>query len=525
MVHLTRHAGLLRRLSACACIALLISACANPLRRESAPEPALSPTRTPASQQEQQTRAQATAPPQPRPASETTEATDSQVTAQPIATAKPLETRYKACSAVKPSIGQITPALSASEGRIVYVTTDNNIALTDLTGRSRTIITSDAYLSDDRQAGRIYQFPTFSSDGQFLAFVSLSTTADFNGITNTVHVAPIGGGQITDLFSTAEWNIPYVDWSPDGNHVAFLTISPRSGAIRVVNRNGGEISIFDTGSPTYWHWRSDAGAMVTHLGGRATTKGLANVSIIESKGGVKGQQTIIEELPGAFQSPHYSPDGRHLLYVSNTTQGDELVLADAAGKPICSLEPIEDSAYFAWSPNGKYIAVMDTAPSPQGVLVPAPITVYEPAAGTSKRVHDEAAMFFWSPEGDKLAVYSIVLDTTLTPLGRSAGKLGAPVAQTRSAALRIEIINVVSDVRIKVADTYPSRQLVQYLPYFDQYSRTITPWSPDGRRLVLTSASPQREAADIAVATLNASQTDVNLTRIAAGTVAFWSPR
>ncbi|BCX02395.1 MAG: hypothetical protein KatS3mg053_0333 [Candidatus Roseilinea sp.] len=523
MHKMTRKANWLPSLAICACAALVLSACSNPLRQESTPEPALAPTRTPVSQQEQIARAQATPTMTPRPAAEENATAEAEPT-QPAPTPA-VAMRYPACGTVKPAVGQITPDLSSNEGQIAYVTTDNNIVLTDPSGRKITPITSDAFISENRQAGRVYQFPTFSNDGRFVAFVSLSASEGFNGITNTVHVAPASGGAITDLYSTAEWNIPYVDWSPDSNQIAFLTISPRSGAIRVVGRSGGDISIFDTGSPTYWHWRADSAAMITHLGGRATMKGMANVSVIEAKGSVKGEQTIIEELPGAFQSPHWSPDGRHMLFAAYTDGQDELVLADASGKPLCTLESVEDSAYFAWSPNGKYVAILDTAPSPQGILVPAALTIYDLIAGTSKVVHDEASMFFWSPDGEKLAVYSIVFDATITPLGDGTGKLGAPLAQTRSPALRIEIVDVASGAKIKVADTYPSRQFIQYFPYFDQYSRAITPWSPDGRRLVLASISPTRETADIAVATLNAAGTSVSLNRIAAGTIAFWSPR
>ncbi len=525
MDKLIQRRGGMASLALCACMALLLGACSNPLRQESTPEPSLSPTRTPVSQQEQIARAQAT-PTAASRAITTASTTPEADSAEPTAAAA-IATRYDACSKVKPAIGQIQPDLTASpEEQIVYVTTDNNIVLTDPTGRKRIPITSDAFISENRQAGRVYQFPTFSTDGRFVAFISVSAAETFNGITNTVHVAPVSGsGTITDLYSTSEWNVPYVDWSPDSRQVAFLTISPFSGAIRVVGRDGGEISIFDTGSPTYWHWRSDSAAMVTHLGGRATTKGMANVSVIQANGSVKGEQVIIEELPGAFQSPHWSPDGRHVLFAAHTGGQDELVMADAGGRPVCTLESVEDNAYFAWSPHGKYIAVLDTSPSSQGILIPAPLTVYDVAAGTSKVIHEEASMFFWSPDGEKLAVYSIAFDATITPLGDGRGKLSAPLAQTRSPALRIEIINVATGVKIKVADTYPSRQFIQYFPYFDQYSRAITPWSPDGRRLVFASVSPTRETADIAVATLNNAGTSVDLNRIAAGTIAFWSPK
>jgi len=294
----------------------------------------------------------------------------------------------------------------------------------------------------------------------------------------------------------------------------------------VVSREGGEPSIFDTGIPTYWHWRPDSAGMVTHLGGRATTRGKANVSIITSSGATKDAQTVIADLPGAFQSPHWSPDGRYVLLVAYTGGQDELVLADAAGKPICTLQVVEYNAYFAWSPDGRAVAVLDTAPSPAGILLPGELVVYDLANGDSRAVHDEASMFFWSPDGQKLAVYSLAFDAQPTPLSDGGShRLSAPAAQQRTVALRIEILDLASRRRVKVADTSPSSVFSQYFPYFDQYSRAVTPWSPDSRRLVFASFSPGDDTAHVAVATLNPTGDAVSITRIAAGVAAFWSPR
>lgn len=505
--------------TACASITLL-NACANPLQRESAIETSLSPTRTPSSPQQQPSQAAPAATAAAKPATTPDPATGTQTPVAQTTTAK-----YALCSDVKPGLAAAPPALATGLGQIAYLTPDHNIVLTDATGRSRRDITSDAYVSQDGQAGRIYQFPTFSADGRSLAFVSLSTTANFNGITNTVHVAPVtAGATITDLYATSEWSVPYLDWSPDGKQVAFLTIGPQSGAIRVIGREGGDISIFDTGAPTYWHWRNDSSAMLTHLGGRAREKGMASISLIEADGAVKAGQTVLDLLPGNFQSPNFSPDGRHMLYVANTGESDELVLAGADGAPMCTLALVEDSAFFAWSPDGAHVAVMDTfAP----LTDPAALMVFDLGDGSNRDVHDRASTFFWSPDGSRLAVFSVVTDATITSLGNVAGqgKNNAPLAQQRSAALRIEIVNPANGDRFKIADTYPSRQFLQYLQYFDQYSRAVTPWSPDGKRVVFSSMSQERGMADIAVGTLNSAQTGINVSRIAAGTLAFWSPR
>jgi Tol biopolymer transport system component len=233
---------------------------------------------------------------------------------------------------------------------------------------------------------------------------------------------------------------------------------------------------------------------------------------------------VLDLLPGAFQSPHFSPDGKHMLYVVNSGQADELVLAGTDGAPMCTVVPIEKSAFFAWSPDGGRVAMLDTVTP---LTSPAPLLLFDLNDGSRKQLHDGASAFFWSPDGSRLAVFSVVPDVSLTPLGQSSAssKLYAPMAQQRSAALRIEVIDPNTGTRTRVADTYPSRQFLQYLQYFDQYSRAVTPWSPDGKHLVFSSVSPERGTTDIAVGTVNDAQTGIDVTRIAAGTLAFWSPR
>jgi Tol biopolymer transport system component len=434
-------------------------------------------------------------------------------------------TQYELCSVVKPAIASVPPALPDTAGQIAFVTTDGNIALTDITGRKRINVTNDAYLSEDRQAGMIYQFPTFSSDGQSIAFVSLSTTADFDGVTQTVHIAPTAGGSvINDLYASDEWGIPYLDFSPDGSQVAFLTINARAGAVRVVSSAGGDASVFESGSPMYWHWRNDSAAMLTHFNGRAEERGDAAITLLNINGATQPDRTEVDALPGAFQAPQFSPDGKHMLFVVNAGGQDELVLAGADGKPICAVMPIDTNAYFAWSPDGGKVAVMDTQTPAQ---LPAPVFVHDFASGEDNTVQDEASAFFWSPDGKRLATYRLVSNAPQTSISNrnTGGPLNAPAQQASRVVLRIEVIDIATSESTRVADTLPSQQFGQYLQYFDQYSRAVSPWSPDGRHLVFSTLLPDNNTADIAVASFDASEAGPSLKRVAAGVVAFWSPK
>jgi hypothetical protein len=127
-----------------------------------------------------------------------------------------------------------------------------------------------------------------------------------------------------------------------------------------------------------------------------------------------------------------------------------------------------------------------------------------------------------------VAIYSIVTDGEQTTFGvTGGGKLERPAAQaqTSSPLLRIEAVNVSSGNALLIADTLPASTLLSMLSYFDQYAHALTPWSPDGRQFVFTSASQTTDSIDLAVATLDAAGTRVSLKRIGEGVVAFWSPQ
>ncbi|MFN3705021.1 MAG: hypothetical protein ACK4WM_03385 [Thermoflexales bacterium] len=483
---------------------LALSACANPFQASPAPTVALLPTLTPA------------------PYRPTVRPTATVEQEQSASRARLSPTRYSLCSEQSPLRTARPPAPIQADGRIAYLTRDGNLALTDSSGRERAEITSDAYILPSSHAARIYQFPAFSPDGDWIAFVAVEING-FNGVSQTVYAAPAQDRPpLNVLYQTDAFNIPYLDWSPDGQTVAFLTINPFKGAIRLAERDGNRLRTVQEGAPTYWHWRSDARALLTHIGGSRDTNADAIIAITSTYG--SAPSVVLAEAPGNFQSPHFSPDSQHMLYVVSGDTTDELVLADSAGKPICSVAALVRGAFFAWSPDGARIAFMDTQ-SPTND--PAPLFVVDLERGQRERVHPAAMMFFWSPNGERIAIYAMVRegipDRFTTP--GSAPRLGAPVSRSAQPVLRIEVLDLRTGKLYRVTDTVPSRQFAQYFQFFDQYSRAVTPWSPDGTRLVFASLRPEEGASDIVVATFNAAADRYESRRIASGVLAFWSPR
>ena len=143
-------------------------------------------------------------------------------------------------------------------------------------------------------------------------------------------------------------------------------------------------------------------------------------------------------------------------------------------------------------------------------------------------MHEQATAFFWSPNGQRLAIYSV----------RSAAESGGvpndlvglkqiadpDLDMNTVPLLRIEFFDISSGKSTLIADTLPTRDFVSLLGYFDQYSRALTPWSPDSTKLVLTGLSLPRETTDIAVANITSSG-NIEIKPIGGGTLAFWSTR
>jgi Tol biopolymer transport system component len=398
-------------------------------------------------------------------------------------------------------------------GKIVYIALDGNVALTNPTGTDQKRVTTNANASRNNQPFLIYTYPTFSPDASALTFVGY--TVDGDVISQTLYRADAtDSANLLPLYSTSQYNIPYADWSPDGQTIAFLTIDPQQGYLRLAGKDGGIVREVERGSSVYWNWRNDSAALFTHLGGSQSTDADAHHAIVDA--GAQGAQRITTA-PGYYKSPHYSPDGRYVLYVERTANADELVIADSAGVVQCSVAILDTGASFAWSPDGKRVAWIDSGATSS---LTAPLVVLDLQTGKSQRLHNDAIAFFWSPDSERVAVYSVAT----APVDKPASGSSSTAAQS-VPALRIEVVNVTTANRVLVADTSPSRAVVDVLNFFDQYARALTPWSPAGDQLVFTDLHADASTIDMIVATLHADAISVTLKRIGSAAVAFWSPR
>ncbi|HTX91864.1 MAG TPA: hypothetical protein VMC09_11685 [Anaerolineales bacterium] len=404
------------------------------------------------------------------------------------------------------------PTSAAPLGLIAYVGKDGNIYTTDRNGKQQHAITQDAALHPSAgQAGRLYQYLTWAPDGQHLAFVRVSLSQ--SGQEVSILSARSDGKQPVNDFTSQDFQPFYLSWSPNSQTIAFLGSDATTGALGqyLVPASGGESKFISGGQPYYWDWSPDNRTMIVHVGGASSENPDARLTFIGVDSSVPGKDLDIK--PGFFDAPAWSPAGDRVAVAAQNDAGDEeLILAGQDGKVKQVLASLSGPVTFAWSPKGAHLAfaVYDpTGPAPTIRLVV--LDSAHPDLQTQIAQGDVAA-FFWSPDGQKIAYF------ILGSGGPSASSLQT-VAQTNpSADLIVWVYDRVSGTTKQVATFTPTDSFQQIFPFYSQYQRSDTIWSPDSQELVLPGVDSSGENA---IYTVEADGS--HFQKIADGDLAFWS--
>lgn len=323
----------------------------------------------------------------------------------------------------------VAATIATGGDRLVVLRDDGNLVTMDPDGRELLALTTDA------GPGVVVNQPVASPDGRSVAWVELRSDGP------RVVTSSRAGGNHREIPLTL---VPFfLAWDPTSRRIAYLGNAGGGVGLGVID--DAVIQPRDVpvggGTPLYLAWSPDGKELLVHVG----ANGLGRTDLQHPL-----QPTGDE--PGTFQAPAWLPDGR-TIYVTRegSTQALEVVDDDLH----LVLQRLRGGALFEPSPDGRRIAYrLDAVDGTQTGMF-----VQDLDGDAAVRVtNEDTVAFFWSPDGDQLLLLT--------------GDPSNPALQWRVWRGRERF----------VGDPFlPSPTFLRdYLPFFDQYAQTITPWAPDG---------------------------------------------
>lgn len=419
-------------------------------------------------------------------------------------------------------------AVSAAQanpvGSIAYVDLDGRAALVDAASG-----TANPFAAAALQRA---QFPAWSNAGDALAVIVAELGG---GRVEHIHVA---SGTVTTLYLLRDRAPIYLGFAPDDRTVAVLAnrFSGPGLALDVLDLErllAGEAYLdapFAFGAPFYWDWIPSRAGTPTRL--------LVHQNVLspQRRVGVSGLEVFDLGVqlpgPGAFLSPSVAPDGEWIAYAS--------LVGDARSVVALRYDALANEAEmvgrwwhagvaaFAWRPDSSALALQSppvASPHSFGSL-----ELLEVATGARRLLSDDTVIaFWWSPDGRYIAALSLLGGGS--PGGAiavgggdlqlaSAGVTMLPVQQGRAPLLALKLIEVDTGVVTPWALVTPSPLFYgQYLPFFDQYSRSHRLWSPDSDALVLPVLN------EVGVSTITVFGVDGSARALVPGDMPAWRPR
>lgn len=411
-----------------------------------------------------------------------------------------------------------SPLLSILErksGLIAYVGLDGNVYTINQAGQKKISITEDATIqSENADVRKLYMHPTWSPDAEHLAFIS--ATVDHDGLPtfSSLYTSSNKGNDVTEIYSSQIHFPVYAYWSPDSKQLGFLTVSIGGStySLRVVPGVGGEVQVLDLGQPYYWAWSPSNQRILAHVGGATSEEAInSRLSLLTVNDPVT--EVGIDLTPAPFQTPVFSPDGQFaVLSVDLEDDGQSLILIDAHGQVQSEITKLQGNVAFDWSPQGNLLAYVEsphlTGLSP-GIL--NLISLDEPSKPQSIEIDAQNVVaFFWSPDGSQLAYF--------VPVQVSTESQQDADQDQSIPTLRMCVANAISGETKCIATFQPSIDFLEIIPFYDQYQRSATIWSPDSNYLVLSALTQQGPGVFIVPA--SGAYAPRFLTE---GRLAFWS--
>ncbi len=343
---------------------------------------------------------------------------------------------------------------SAEPVRLVVMSDDHRVRLVEEDGAER-VLAENALTQG-------YSFPATSPDGRRVAYVASEQDR------SAIVLYDLISGERKEIYQS-QANIPIdLAWSPDGKYIVFLI--GRELTAQIVPTDGSKpAQLIAAGSPSFFAWSPDSATLLLHLGGHTVQGG----QVSTFRPGQQQASPLLSD-PGLFQAPAWSLDGSHFFYVAQPpiTHAEpsiediksDIMRVSADGKDSVMLVREEKADLrIIRAPNSDQIAYVIVGEQGFG-----PLKLIDGVGGKLRilsREGEHVTAFFWSPNGQQIAY--LTHDGEFTPDGERTWH----IVDATSGAIRD-------------FDSFrPSAAFAGLQVFFDAYTFSFSPWSPEGMRL------------------------------------------
>jgi Tol biopolymer transport system component len=266
-------------------------------------------------------------------------------------------------------LGALSPDGSKIAG--IDFTIGQNIAVYDLENKKKTLVTQFRWAGEN---AAFTWYPVWRPDGKEIAYEqSYSKTSK-----DEIWASPLEG-KARLLYQAEEGELVPMDWLPDGSAILTgLFIKGKPSQLGFVPSNGGSFEPFDQVPPDF---RSadvspDGRYIVLDGGPDRKTHDIVVISV-DSR-----TKSVLAEHPADDSSPRWSPDGKHVVFLSKrhgswALWGTAVDRGQAVGLPFMVKDGMDNVDLSNWTAAGliylKYINIWDIYTMPVNPLTGEPV--------------------------------------------------------------------------------------------------------------------------------------------------------
>jgi len=348
--------------------------------------------------------------------------------------------------------------------RIAFVGTDRQIHVIDGDGAPARRLTAPLARGVEgwsrySHATEAWSWPSWSADGRWIGAFSVEPS-DNGGAPSKVRALALDGVHEAEWASASGMAPIYLQWHPSGQAQAVLLQQGEDLVLGVLRADRlGQLKVIENGVPLFFNWTPGGERLLVHSGTRGGED--SRLVLRDPLGG--GEDVPLPVTPGSFCAPVFA--GERAVYVVREP-GDPLstvVTSAPDGTGSRSLLARRGLVAVVAAPQGLPFVAVSHAPRGEGTPYKGVDRIDLDTGEVVRLVDEDVLAFFWTPDGQRLTTAAV---------------------DSVNNCLRWQVVDAETGVSRTLGSFWPTRDLLFFLHFFEQYAGSHSLVSPDGTRLV-----------------------------------------